>query len=76
MGLQFSISKSLYNIAEFSLDSLIPNMDGFDCFAKYQTLSVLGIRILIFKCKIYKTFSENLLFGNYHIASIFDLSLF
>ena len=65
----------MFKIGNSTLDSQIPNMEGFYCFAKYCILLILGIRLLIFKRKIYKPFFEHL-FGNYRIASIFSSSKF
>ena len=65
----------MFKIDYSSLDSQIPNMEGFYCFGKYCILLILGIRLLIFKCNMHKPFLENL-FGNYRIASIFSSSQF
>ena len=44
------------NIFKSSLDSLIPIIEAFDCFAIKWISSILGRRLLIFKCKICKPF--------------------
>ena len=65
----------MFRIDDSTLDSQIPNMAGFYFFAKYCILLILGIRLLIFKCKIHKLFFDSL-YGNYRIASIFSSSQF
>ena len=48
---------------ESSLDSLIPIIEAYDCFAMKQISSILGSRLSTFKCKVCQLIFENIPFG-------------